>query len=138
MTIINREMVDMKITRIKDEAIDILRDEYNHKEKYDGQWEYQWLMGISMKLEKSGTSTMRVVVKTSESPYVDGMDIEFMIIDGYLEMHPLFYEEGPDLMGSPELDSIKWLSKLGEIFYLQVENPYKNENRDIEDNENDI
>lgn len=127
----------MNTTRLKDEIIDILRDEYNHKEKYDGQWEYQWLMGISMKLEKTGTSTMRIVVKTSESPYVDGMDIGFMIIDGQLEIEP-FYENGPDLMGSPELDSIKWLSKLGEIFYLQLENPYTNKSEDIGNSKNII
>lgn len=83
------------------------------------------MMGLSIKLEESDVNKIRVVVKTSESPYVDGMDIPFAMIEGELEIYPLFYENSPDLMGSPELDSIKFLSKLGEIIYLHLENLYK-------------
>lgn len=76
-------------------------------------------MGISIKFKADRLNLLRVVVKTSESPYVDGMDIGFMVIDGLIELDPRFYENGPDLMGSSEDTSIKWLSELGKIIYLQ-------------------
>lgn len=85
-------------TRIKDELRDILRDEFNRQEKYQGEWEEQWLMGLSIKLEESGKHRLRVVVKTSESPYVDGMEIDFQVIKGQIELEPSYYENSPDLM----------------------------------------
>lgn len=114
----------MDKTRIQDELIDILRAEFNREEEWQGEKEYQWVMGISIKLEPEGLSLLRVVVKTSESPYVDGMEIGFMVIDGLIELGPSYYENSPDLMGSSVDTSIKWLSELGEIIYLQRENPY--------------
>lgn len=48
-------------------------------------------MGISIKLKAEGLSLLRVVVKTSESPYEDGMEISFLVIDGLIELDPRFY-----------------------------------------------
>lgn len=114
----------MNKTRIKDELIDILRNEFNRKEEWEGELEYQWVMGISIKFKAEGVNLLRVVVKTSESTYVDGLQTYFMIIEELIELDPSYYENGPDLMGSPEATSIKWLSELGEIIFLERENPY--------------
>ena len=61
----------------------------------------QWLMGISLPsvIERKNNQLMitaRVVVKTSDSEYVDGMDIAFSlepIID------PNYYQNSPDYHG---------------------------------------
>ena len=86
----------------------------------------QWLMGISLPsvIERKNNQLMitaRVVVKTSDSEYVDGMDIAFSlepIID------PNYYQNSPDYHGGSIEDSQPWLKKHGKVILEQLDNPF--------------
>lgn len=107
------------------ELIQLLRNEFEHAEEYKGKVEFQWLMGVSLRQETSAECLVRVTVKTSESPYIDGMDIKVFFVDGKLHLEEDYSENTPELLGSPEDDAVKWHRKLGELIYLQLENPNK-------------
>ena len=87
----------------------------------------QWLMGVSIPsvIEKKNDQwviTARVVVKTSDSEYVDGMDIDFSlepIID------PNYYQNSPDYHGGSIEDSQPWLKKHGKVILSHLENPFE-------------
>ena len=89
----------------------------------------QWLMGISLPsvIERKNDQlviTARVVVKTSDSEYVDGMDIAFSlepIID------PNYYQNSPDYHGGSIEDSQPWLKKHGKVILEQMDNPFEAE-----------
>ena len=105
------------------ELIKSLRKEFEHAEEYQGKVESQWLMGVSLKQRTSAEYLVRVTVKTSESPYIDGMDIKVLFVDGKLQLQEDYFENTPELLGSPEDDAVKWHQNLGELIYLQRENP---------------
>ena len=66
--------------------------------------------------------TARVVVKTSDSEYVDGMDIAFSlepIID------PNYYQNSPDYHGGSIEDSQPWLKKHGKVILEKMDNPFE-------------
>lgn len=111
------------------EVINLLRNEFEHAEEYQGKVESQWLMGVSLRQETSAKYLVRVTVKTSESPYIDGMDIKVFFVDGKLQLAEDYFENTPELLGSPEDDAINWLKQLGNLIYLQLENP----NDDLDD-----
>ena len=111
------------------ELIQLLRNEFEHAEEYKGKVEFQWLMGVSLKEQPSAEYLVRVTVKTSESPYIDGMDIKVYLEDNKLHLEEDYFENTPELLGSPEEDAVKWHRKLGELIYLQLENP----NDDLDD-----
>lgn len=121
-----------KENKIKDQIVEILKQKLQQDE--DGY--NQWVMGVSIKknrtkgkLIENPNYTVRVVVKTNESIYVDGMDIEFTVVDRKALIDELYYENTPDLIGSPVRDSIKWLLELNqEIYYIQQLNPYEIDN----------
>lgn len=87
----------------------------------------QWLMGVSLPsvIERKNDQlviTARVVVKTSDSDYVDGMDIAFSlepIID------PNYYQNSPDYHGGSIEDSQPWLKKHGKVILEQMDNPFE-------------
>ena len=87
----------------------------------------QWLMGVSLPsvIERKNDQlviTARVVVKTSDSEYVDGMDIAFSlepIID------PNYYQNSPDYHGGSIEDSQPWLKKHGKVILEQMDNPFE-------------
>ena len=111
------------------ELINLLRSEFEHSEEYKGKVESQWLMGVSLtrvsSRETSAEYLVRVTVKTSESPYIDGMGIKVYLEDNKLHLEEDYFENTPELLGSPEEDAVKWHRKLGELIYLQLENPNK-------------
>lgn len=107
----------------QDELIKLLRGEFEHREEYHGKVESQWLMGVSLRQESSAEYLVRVTVKTSESPYIDGMDIKVSLMNDKLQLIENYFENTPELLGSPEEDVINWHRKLGELIYLQLENP---------------
>lgn len=77
-------------------------------------------MGISITEEVTPDErifTARAVLQTSESRYVDGMDIIFTLEDGEFEMDPLFYENTPEYQGGEVDDALMWLEQNGEIVY---------------------
>lgn len=100
------------------ELIQLLRNEFEHSEEYKGKIESQGLMGLSLRQETSAEYLVRVTVKTSSSPCIDGMAIKLFVVDGKIHL-----EDTPELLGSPEDDAVKWHQKLGELIYLQLENP---------------
>lgn len=115
---------------INEKIIEALKNEFEYRDK-DNEYD-QWVMGVSIRQEENikrviGTDEykVKVVVKTSESNYVDGMRLEVIVMDGKVVLQEDFFEKSPDLMGSPEEDSIKWLLGLGDIIYLQELNPYE-------------
>ena len=68
----------------------------------------QWLMGVSLPsvIERKNDQlviTARVVVKTSDSEYVDGMDIAFSL-DPIID--PNYYQNSPDYHGGSIEDSV--------------------------------
>lgn len=124
-----RLMAVVSLTKISSdrqvELIKLLRNEFEHSEEYKGKVEFQWLMGVSLKQRTSAECLVRVTVKTSESPYIDGMDIKVFFVDGKLQLQEDYFENTPELLGSPEDDAVNWHRKLGELIYLQLENPNK-------------
>ena len=124
-----RHMGVASLTKITEdqqvELIKSLRKEFEHAEEYQGKVESQWLMGVSLKQRTSAEYLARVTVKTSESPYIDGMDIKVLFVDGKLHLEEDYFENTPELLGSPEDDAINWLKQLGNLIYLQLENPNK-------------
>ena len=128
-----RLMAVVSLTKISSdrqvELIQLLRNEFEHSEEYKGKVESQWLMGVSLtrvsSRETSAEYLVRVTVKTSSSPYIDGMDIKIFLEDNKLHLEEDYFENTPELLGSPEEDAVKWHRKLGELIYLQLENPNK-------------
>lgn len=116
------------MSKIKDSIVKILRQEMEHQE--DDTDYSQWVMGVSIKEVKGNDSLVdkpiylaRVVVKTSESPYVDGMDISFMMQNDDVIIEANWYANTPEYQGGSEEDSIKWLG-IEDIYYLQLDNPF--------------
>lgn len=115
------------MSKIKDRIVEILRQELEHQEE-DSDYS-QWVMGVSIRenhnidnpVEKP-MYLVRVVVKTSESPYVDGMEISFMIVDGDIVIDPIYYENTPEYQGGTEEDALRWLDE--DIYYQQISNPF--------------
>ena len=66
--------------------------------------------------------TARVVVKTSDSEYVDGMDIAFSL-DPIID--PNYYQNSPDYHGGSIEDSQPWLKKHGKVILEQKDNPFE-------------
>lgn len=93
----------------------------------------QWIFGLSIKkvtkLNQDPIWIARVAVKTSESPYIDGMDINFMIVNAGIIIEASYYENTPDFQGGSDEDCIQWLKGHGTIFYLQRANPYNQPNQ---------
>lgn len=116
------------MTKIKDSIVEILKQELEHQEE-DSNYS-QWVMGVSI-IEDRATNNIaekpiyiaRVIVKTSESPYVDGMDISFMIPKEDVIIEANYYENTPEFQGGTEEDSLKWLG-IEDIYYLQLDNPF--------------
>lgn len=77
-------------------------------------------------MKKKSATQLEQVTKTNQSPYVDGMDIDFAEENGKMIIDPLYYEDTPDLMESSLKDSITWILELNkEIVYLEQINPQK-------------
>ena len=92
----------------------------------------QWVLGVSIREESSKSKvleshfyTARVVVKTSDSIYVDGMDIAFWVEKGGVQIDPEYFENGPDFEGGTVTGAFNWLEELGNIQYLRLANPFE-------------
>lgn len=97
----------------------------NALERQDpGTNDHQWIMGISINDDRKQCVIVRVVLKTNESPYVDGMDILFDKTNDQLTMDPNYYQNSPDFMGGTVTDSFKWLRCHGDLIYQQMDDPY--------------
>ncbi len=99
---------EMVMKNLRKEILRQLEKELNYKvDEYR-----QWVMGATI----LDTKTVRVVIKTNESPYVDGTDLKFnqgtMVLD--LE------EIEPILHGSPIEVALDWL---GPGYFLSLEEP---------------
>ena len=58
--------------------------------EFDDDYGYsQWIMAVSIKKKSNDTYLTRTVIKTNQSPYVDGTDITVSIIDGKAEVRRL-------------------------------------------------
>lgn len=109
------------MSNIKTEIIEQLKQDLEYKsDAY-----CQWLMGVSIpgKSNSEESVTVRVVVMTNESPFVDGMDIDFTV--GTI-IDPEYYKFSPEFMGGTVKDSLIWLQSHGEIILEQLENPFEN------------
>lgn len=112
------------MTEIQKDIEQILKQELEYR---DGDYS-QWIVGISIRklgtgrAAKEGVYTARVVVKTNESPYVDGMDILFKANGDNIEIDPLYYENTPEYQGGE--DAVEWLKRNGEVVYRQMEDPF--------------
>jgi phage anti-repressor protein len=89
----------------------------------------QWILGLSLKqkevAEEEDRYLARVVVKTNESPYVDGMDIDLSVSNkGEALIDPNYFENTPEFQGGSLESALDWLRNAGEIFYMQTVNPY--------------
>lgn len=109
------------------DIVETLKQELEYR---DGDYS-QWIVGISIRklgngrAAKEGVYTARVVVKTNESPYVDGMDILFKASGDSIEIDPLYYENTPEYQGGEVGDAVRWLEKNGETVYRQIGEPDK-------------
>lgn len=88
----------------------------------------QWILGLSLKKkwgedkeDKKESYIARVVVKTSESPYVDGMDIEVDVVGGDVEVVQECFENTPELQGGTVQSSLDWILELEKACYIQIE-----------------
>ena len=86
----------------------------------------QWVLGLSVKkVDKS--FDIRVVLKTSESPYVDGMEISNVLVKDDTVFLSDYFENTPDLQGGEVKYALAWLKNLGEVCYIQLDDPLKGE-----------
>ena len=123
--------------KITDSIIEILKQELEQNNSSDNY--SQWILGVSIRKERGEDRiigkpiyTSRVVVKTSESLYVDGMDIIFMVPEDDVIMEANLDEYTPTFRGGTVRDSLNWLRELDDICYLQLKNPF-----DKQDDDND-
>lgn len=118
--------------RETDEIISQLKEQL---ERHDSNENYsQWILGISINDHRKQCVVARVVIKTNESPYVDGMDILFDRMDDQLTMDSKYYENSPDFMGGTVEDSFKWLQRQGDLIYQQMDDPFENDCLMVEQN----
>ena len=116
--------------KIQEQILEILKSELEYKDSKNGYT--QWVMGLSIGKNPNtelsiGIDSMyiaRTIVKTSDSPYVDGMDISFAKSNDNIEIDSKYFENSPSIEGSSIEDALRWLKKLGEEAYIQIENPY--------------
>lgn len=120
----------VETTYWKNTIVELLKEELEITDEANNY--NQWVLGVSVREDFSKTRvlenpyyTVRVVVKTSDSPYVDGMDISFWIQNGEVQMDPEYFENGPDFQGGTVTGAISWLEQLANIYYLQVANPHQ-------------
>ena len=114
--------------KIQDAITEILKTELEYADKDCGY--SQWVLGVSIKKDRSkhriiGSPTYiaRVVVKTNESPFVDGMDVLFTLPEDDVIIELNYYENTPEFQGGSVESSLKWLAKLEDIYYLQLDDP---------------
>lgn len=91
--------------KIKISILETLKKELEHLEPNSNY--SQWILGVSIRKERGAERdvgkpgyTARVVVKTSSSPYVDGMDISFTVPQDDVVIDPDYFENTPELQGS--------------------------------------
>jgi len=116
--------------KIEDAIVEILKQELEYTESNINY--SQWVLGVSIKKDRSKDRTIgsptyiaRVAVKTSESPYVDGMDVLFTMPEDDVIIQANYYENTPEFQGGTVESSLIWLKVLEEIYYLQLNNPYE-------------
>lgn len=115
--------------KVQDSIVEILRQELEYT---DSNSNYsQWVLGVSIRKDRSKNRTIgsptyiaRVVVKTSDSPYVDGIDILFTAPEDDVIIEDNYYENTPEFQGGMVEDSLRWVKELEEVYYLQLENPF--------------
>lgn len=116
----------MKV-KIRNLIIRALKDEFQYICKESNY--SQWVMGVVIQEEikkDRGTYTVRTIIKTSESCYVDGTDVT-VIVDinrGAVAIDTDTLEDAPIFHGGTVEASLNWLKEIGEIDYLQLENPF--------------
>ena len=113
-----------------DKIVKVLREELEYVEgnHEDGTYYSQWVMAVSIKEVSKASYLARTVIKTSDSPYVDGTDITINIIeDGQAEIDLSFVEEEPILHGSEIATSIRFLEDINNFCYMQPEDPFARE-----------
>lgn len=127
---------------MKEAILDILKEELEFTNE-DINYSQQ-VLGVSIRKERGKDRvigkpiyTARVVVKTSESPYVDGMDIIFMSPEDEVIIEANYYENTPEYQGGSVVDSLNWLRILEDIYYLQLENPFAKNDPNKVDGNND-
>lgn len=110
---------------------DLIRKLKQELEYHEPEQHYsQWIMGVSINNVRQGetkdsqTVIARTVVKTNQSPYVDGMDIDFAVKDGQLTMNKTYFENSPEYMGGTIKDSLAWMQVHGDLVYQQMDDPY--------------
>ncbi|WFA09517.1 hypothetical protein [Tissierella sp. Yu-01] len=118
------------MAKIEKAIIKILKEELEFTNK--GTNYSQWVLGVNInkisakdKVTGNPIYIARVVVKTSDSPYVDGMDIVFMAPEEDIIIEAKYYEKTPEFQGGTVEDSIEWLMKMNGIYYLQLDNPFE-------------
>lgn len=116
--------------KIEDAIVEILKEELEYTESNINY--SQWVLGVSIKKDRSKDRVIgspvyiaRVAVKTSESPYVDGMDVLFTMPEDDVIIQANYYENTPEFQGGTVESSLIWLKVLEEIHYLQLNNPYE-------------
>ena len=110
--------------KIQDAITEILKAELAYTDT-DNNYS-QWVLGVSVKKDRtlgSPTYLARVVVKTNESPFVDGMEVLFMVPEDDVIIEANYYEKTPDFQGGSVESSLKWLAGLEDIYYLQLDDP---------------
>lgn len=68
--------------------------------------------------------TVRVVLKTSESDYVDGMQLTAISVDGKVKLDENYYEQTPEYQGGEIIPAIDWINQLkGSVDYIRILEP---------------
>ena len=111
---------------LKDQIVKLLRAELEYVEgsHKDGTYYSQWVMAVSIKEVSKASYLARTVIKTNQSPYVDGTDITVNIIDGQAELDLSFAEEEPIFHGGEIVASIRWIENVNNFCYIQPEDPF--------------
>lgn len=68
--------------------------------------------------------TARTLIKTSESPYVDGIDIIFTNSNDNVDIDHNYYENTPEFQGGTQLDALRVAKGVRRRSIYSNENPY--------------
>ena len=94
-------------------------EELDHADDYA-----QWLALVSIRKDSAvDVYTARVILAVSDSPFVDGMDIQFTAVGDTVTIDPYFYENGPDYMGGTLGSAVDWVLRNGDLVYVQLWQP---------------
>ncbi len=126
-----KEGVAKKVTRTEHLILNMLKKELEY---HDPEEPYSlWIMAISVRAQeedinqtntRTGTHMVRVILKDSYPPYVDGTDIPVIVTGNRAKINNAAFAEYPKYPCVKEDDALQWLKTFSDPCFLQLTDPY--------------